>query len=135
MAKVNGTVSSYTVSVESAGAGQVTQRIRLTLTAPRAPLVDLLFVAAPPEDFIQFATGVVTVSLAGSAFAPSYDILQTERPVYASAEETELLGQTRRRFVLSSEREPVGEGPVDKSPASAPAAPIPIPDPPPNLQP
>jgi hypothetical protein len=137
MAKVSGTVSSYAVSVESDGGGKVLRNLRLQLAATRdgdAPFLDVDFVDKPPDDFIVFATGSVTVSLAASAFASMYDILRTERPVFASAEEVQLLGKTRRRFVLSTGAEPTGEGDVDGSAVSPPPF-VPLPDPPPFRQP
>jgi hypothetical protein len=137
MAKVSGTVSSYAVSVESDGGGKVLRTLRLQLAATRdgeAPFLDVDFVDKPPDEFIVFATGSVNVALATSAFASMYDILRTERPVFASAEEASLLGKTRRRFVLSTGAEPVGEGDVDSSAVSPPAF-MPLPDPPPFRQP
>jgi hypothetical protein len=136
VAKVSGTVSSYAVSVESDGGGKVLRNLRLQLAATRdgAPFLDVDFVDKPPDDFIVFATGSVTVSLAASAFASMYDILRTERPVFASAEEVQLLGKTRRRFVLSTGAEPTGEGDVDGSAVSPPPF-VPLPDPPPFRQP
>ncbi len=133
MAKVSGTVRTYTVSVESDAAGKVLRSLRLQLTATRdgdAPFLDVDFVDSPPDDFIQFATDSVTVSMAASAFASMYEILRTERPVFAAAEELQLLGRTQRRFVLSTGSEPVGEGDVDTS-AMTPPPFTPLPDPPP----
>jgi hypothetical protein len=98
------------------------------------PFLDVDFVDSPPEDFIRFATDAVTVSLAAPAFASMYEILRTERPVFASAEEVQLLGRTQRRFVLSTGSEPTGEGNVDGSAVTPPTF-VPLPDPPPFRQP
>jgi hypothetical protein len=137
MTKVSGTVSSYAVSVESDGGGKILRNLRLQLQVTRdgeAPFVDVDFVDKPPDNFILFASGSATVSLAASAFASMYEILRTERPVFASAEEVQLLGKTRRRFVLSTGAEPTGEGNVDGSAVSPPRF-VPLPDPPPFRQP
>jgi hypothetical protein len=137
MAKVSGTVRSYTVSVESDGAGKILRSLRLQLLASRVdatPFLDVDFVDSPPEDFMFFSADSATVRLATSAFQSMYEILRTERPVFASAEEVELLGRTQRRFILSTGSEPTGEGNVDGSAVTPPSF-VPLPDPPPFRQP
>jgi hypothetical protein len=70
---------------------------------------------APNFGFLNRGTGAVVVNLPIADFAPAYDILQTEKPVFAHfrihGDENRLLS-----FDLSTSEEPVGEGPVDKSP-------------------
>jgi hypothetical protein len=70
---------------------------------------------APALGFLNRETSSLVANLPIADFAPTYDILQTEKPVYAhfrvhSADHRLL------NIVISTSEEPVGEGPVDNSP-------------------
>jgi hypothetical protein len=140
---LSGPVNSYVVSVESSAGGHASYRIRLNIDVPSGPdqILDVVFVDSPPDDFILFATGFVEVGMPVSAFASTYEIVRTERPVFAAAQETQLFGKLRRRFVLSTDPEPLGEGDADASDTRRPPAPpdpppnVPLPDPPPFRRP
>jgi hypothetical protein len=70
---------------------------------------------APLFGFLNRATSTVVVNLPLADFDPTYNILNTEKPVYIhfriDGDEHRLLS-----FDVSTSEEPVGEGPVDTSP-------------------
>lgn len=71
---------------------------------------------APLLGFVNRETGNLVVNLPLADFAPTYEILKTEKPVYAHYR---IHGDQHKLLSLgisTSSEEPVGEGNVDTSP-------------------
>jgi len=91
--------------------------LKLESDAEGAHTVSLFFHEKAPSTlgFLTRETGVLVANLPISDFAPTYQILNQEKPVYAHyrihADENRLLS-----LDISTSEEPLGEGPVDTSP-------------------
>jgi hypothetical protein len=91
--------------------------LKFAPSTERAQSMSLFFYEkdAPGMGFHNRETAIVVANLPVSDFEPMYKILNTENPVFAHfrvhSEDDRLLSVD-----ISTSEEPVGEGPVDRSP-------------------
>src|SRR4029453_4144965 len=91
--------------------------VKLESAAEGGQSLSLFFYEKEPPSlgFVTRETGTLVANLPISDFAPIYQILQTEKPVFAHfrthGAENRLLS-----LDVSTSEEPIGEGPVDNSP-------------------
>jgi hypothetical protein len=91
--------------------------VQLEAEAGSVQSVSLFFYegAVPSLGFLNRETSLLTANLPAADFEPTYQILNTEKPVYVHyrvhGDENRLLS-----LDISTSEEPIGEGPVDMSP-------------------
>ena len=112
-------ISSYKVGVTRSHKPGPSRWLTLKLKTPEhgAHSLTLFFYDKEPPSFGYFnkESSCVVVNLPAADFASSYEILKTEKPVFAffriDANQHRLLS-----LDLSTSEEPPGEGPTDTSP-------------------
>src|SRR6478672_10685536 len=100
-------VSSYTVTELHNDIVDYDQVVRLLLDDGEH--VFIAFPTTPPQDWLRFGQGTTTVFLQRAEFDRVHRLLQPEAPLFVTA--FNLIGI--RAFNLSSDQEPLGEGPAD----------------------
>ncbi|MGN6613375.1 MAG: hypothetical protein ACTHLJ_16540 [Angustibacter sp.] len=103
----NERVESYTVSLIQNDVVDYQQVVRLRLESGHQ--VFLAFPSVLPQPPVSFSAGNTTAFLRREEFDRIHQLLQTEAPLYFTA--LSLLGINAVN--LSTDREPVGEGPAD----------------------
>jgi hypothetical protein len=112
-------IVTYKVGVTRSHKPGPSRWLTLKLESARegAKAVDIFFYEkeVPALGFLNRETSGLTVNLPLVDFEPIYDILQTEKPVFAHYR----IHPSEHRLLsidISTSEEPLGEGPVDTSP-------------------
>jgi hypothetical protein len=115
MPLLTGVVARYDVAITALGTVAV-PKLTLHLDTVGTTPIALFFVPSPPDRFVVFGEKEIDVFLEREAFADTYHVLQSERPLFVSVQDLSFAGRPLRSFVLStSEPEPIGEGEADAS--------------------
>jgi hypothetical protein len=136
MPMLSGVVARYDVAMTSTN-GSAVPRLSLYLDVLASPRIDVVFVGSITGAFVTFTDRAIEVQLERAAFADTYHVLQTERPLFVTVRDLQFAGRPLRGFTLStSEPEPIGEGDHDASAEPTLRPPPGIgPDPAPKLRP
>ncbi len=113
------TIISYKVGVSRAARPGPVRALTLQLAAGEGAIsqVAIFFYEKPPTGlgFVNRQTGFVNVNLPLVDFDPMYHVLNIEKPVFVHWR-TDPEDERLTSIDVSTSEEPVGEGPVDKSP-------------------
>ena len=110
----NKEISSYVVEVFHAPSLGYDRSIRMTSTDGHT--ISVTFPSVAPADYVSIGTSFHQIKMSKDRFDTVYHLLQTEKPLYFTAYETD--GANPIRFAgLSTSSESVGEGLVDANAA------------------
>ena len=76
-------VITYSVRVDRTDLGEYTRLLQLRLES--GTVARLEFDPQPPADWLQFSTGVSTISMTKDQFSDAYQVLRTEESLFCTA--------------------------------------------------